>query len=79
MRTTIELSEAHRAELLKLAAQRGQKGFSQIIGEALDHYLRFVLLKKDKVEEALKLQGSFQGKDADLFEEQVKSLRGRWR
>jgi len=28
VRTTVEIDDAQRAELLKLAAQRGEKGFS---------------------------------------------------
>ena len=40
MRTTVEITDAQRAELLKLAAQRGEKGFSAVIREALDLYLR---------------------------------------
>ncbi|MCH7921306.1 MAG: ribbon-helix-helix protein, CopG family [Planctomycetes bacterium] len=35
MRTTIEMSDHLRAELLQLAAKRGLKGFSQIVEEAI--------------------------------------------
>ena len=40
MRTTIELKDESRARLLDMAARRGEKGFSTIIGEAVDLYLR---------------------------------------
>ena len=40
MRTTIEIKPEHRAKLLELAARRGTKGFSELVGEALDAYLR---------------------------------------
>jgi hypothetical protein len=36
MRTTIELGDSHRAALLRLAAGRGEKGLSRIVGEALE-------------------------------------------
>ena len=39
MRTTVEISDSHRARLLKLAADRGEKGFSHLVREALDQYL----------------------------------------
>jgi len=39
VRTTVEISDAQRAALLKLAAERGEKGFSRLVGEALDRYL----------------------------------------
>jgi hypothetical protein len=38
MRTTIELSAAHRAQLARLAAERGEKGFSRFIAGALEAY-----------------------------------------
>jgi hypothetical protein len=36
---TIELSDAQRARLLELAAERGAKGFSELVREAIDHCL----------------------------------------
>ena len=39
MRTTIELSDEHRARLLELAARRGEKGFSSIVEEALARFV----------------------------------------
>lgn len=79
MRTTVEITDAQRAELLKLAAQRGEKGFSSIIREALDLYLRDHRARRQAVENALALQGSFSSRDADALEASVKQLRGRWR
>ena len=37
MRTTIEITEVQRAELLTLSADRGEEGFSGVVREALDH------------------------------------------
>lgn len=79
MRTTVELTEEQRGELLKLAAQRGLKGFSQIVQEALDSYLRGQQGKQDLIEAALGLKGSFSGKTADEFEERIAEIRKRWR
>ncbi len=39
MRTTIELTDDHRAKLLALAAKRRLRGFSSLVREALDRYL----------------------------------------
>jgi len=39
MRTTIELTDDHRAKLLALAARRRLRGFSALIREALERYL----------------------------------------
>jgi Arc/MetJ-type ribon-helix-helix transcriptional regulator len=79
MRTTVEIDDAQRAELLKLAAQRGEKGFSSVIREAVDLYLRQHRGKKAAVAQALALEGSFSEDEADALEASVRELRGRWR
>ena len=79
MRTTVEIEDRHRAELLKLAAQRGEKGFSSIVREALDLYLRQHRAKRDAVAQALKLEGSFSASEGDAFEASIRDLRERWR
>ena len=79
MRTTIELSEEQRAELLRLAAKRGLKGFSTLVQEALDEYLRQESKKLHLIDQALKLQGVLQGEDADEFEQRAQAIRSHWR
>jgi predicted transcriptional regulator len=39
MRTTIRIADDHRERLLKIAAERGDRGYSRIVEEALDRYL----------------------------------------
>lgn len=79
MRTTIELTDEQRAELLRLAAKRGVKGFSQLVQEALDEYLKRQGGREEAIATALTLRGCLKGKAADEFEERVKSLRELWR
>lgn len=79
MRTTVEIDDSQRAELLKLAAQRGDKGFSRIVREALDAYLEHHRAKRALVVQALKLQGRFGKDEADSLEESVRQLRKSWR
>lgn len=79
MRTTVEIDDAQRGELLKLAAQRGEKGFSSVIREALDLYLRQHRARRELVAQALELQGSFSDDEADALEATVRELRGKWR
>ena len=40
MRTTIEMKPEHRARILEMAASPGEKGFSNIVAEALELYFR---------------------------------------
>jgi len=79
VRTTVEIDDAQRAELLKLAAQRGEKGFSSVIREALELYIRQHRAKKEVVAQALALEGSFSDDEADALEASVRELRGAWR
>jgi Arc/MetJ family transcription regulator len=79
MRTTVEIDDAQRAELLRLAAQRGEKGFSSVIREALELYIRQHRAKKALVAQALELEGSFSDEEADALESSVRKLRETWR
>jgi hypothetical protein len=79
MRTTIELTETQRAELLRIAAQRGMKGFSPLVQEALDAYLEKEASRHSLIQAALSLKGSFSEIEADEFEDRTKSIRKNWR
>ena len=75
----MEISDSQRADLLKLAAQRGDKGFSRIVREALDVYLRQHRARRALVERALESEGSFSNAEADALERSVRALREKWR
>ena len=79
MRTTVEITDAQRAELLKIAARRREKGFSSVIREALDLYLEVHRTRGEAVKKALALQGTFDDAEADSLERSVSLLRGKWR
>ncbi len=79
MRTTVEIDDTQRAELLRLAAQRGEKGFSSIIREALDLYIRQHRARKALVAQALELRGTFSDDEADALEASARKLRETWR
>jgi Arc/MetJ family transcription regulator len=79
MRTTIELTDDQRAELLRLAARKGMKGFSQIVQDAVDQYLRLEAGKENAIGAALSLEGCLVGEEAAKFEERVRSVRELWR
>lgn len=79
MRTTIELTEDQRSELLRLAARKGMKGFSQLVQEAVNAYLESQTSRATLIEAALGLKGSLQNKSADEFEERAKAARENWR
>jgi hypothetical protein len=78
VRTTIDITEDQRARLVELAARRREKGFSRLIGEALEHYLADQY-RHDAVARALTAQGSLTAVEADDLEQSVAQIRGSWR
>ena len=79
MRTTIELKPEHRSRLLAIAAQRGEKGFSSLINEAVDSYLSEEAERVRKRERALQLRGVLTQKVAAELRKRAAALRASWR
>ncbi|MBM4243184.1 MAG: hypothetical protein FJ148_05120 [Deltaproteobacteria bacterium] len=68
--------DAQRAELLELAAQSGEKGFSAIVRDAIDHYVEERLGRRDLVTRALQTLGTLDDEAASALERSVRDLRG---
>ncbi len=79
MRTTVEIPDEQRARLLKLAADRGEKGFSRLIQEAVARYLSDDPDREKVVSEAVSVLGTLGERSAVAMEESVWRLRKRWR
>ena len=75
MRTTIELTDDHRARLLRLAAQRGEKGFSKLVQEAVEQYLEGQASREERVQKALSSLGSLSKESAERLEASVRKSR----
>ncbi len=79
MRTTIEMSSEHRARLLEIAARRGEKGFSKIVAEAVEGFLKEDENYQEKVRLALAQRGSITDEQAERMLQTVKEIRSSWR
>jgi hypothetical protein len=79
MRTTIEMKAEHRARLLELAARRGGKGFSDLVGEALEAYLRAEGDREAMRKRALGLKGALAAREARSLRDTAAALRSSWR
>ena len=79
MRTTIEISEQARARLLELAARRGLKGYSKLVEEAVDLYLRELDRSAEARQRALALRGALSGEDAEALRREALRTRASWR
>ena len=79
MRTTIEMKPQHRARILELAASRGEKGFSNVVAEALELYLEARNSQADAIRSALALKGSLGETEAAGLSARTGSIRANWR
>jgi predicted transcriptional regulator len=79
VRTTIEMKPEHRARVLELAAQRGEKGFSTVVAEALELYLETQGNRADAIRSALALKGSMSEAEAAGLLTQTQKIRANWR
>lgn len=79
MRTTIEMKAEHREALLQLAGRRGAKGFSALVAEALDVYLKAAKADEAKRRVALALRGTFRPAEAEVLRTATRAIRERWR
>ena len=79
VRTTIELRAEHRAKLLELAARRGEKGFSSVIAEAIEDFLKDRAAKDHLRSRAIKLRGSMTASQAEGLRRNAAAMRKLWR
>jgi hypothetical protein len=79
MRTTIEMTDAHRAALLELAARRGLKGFSTLVEDAIALYLLEEAARDDRRRAAARLRGALAKDDARALRARTAALRESWR
>jgi predicted transcriptional regulator len=79
MRTTIEMKPEHRARMLELAAERGEKGFSTVVAEALELYLDTQARRTKAIHDALALKGSMSATEASSLFDRTQTIRANWR
>lgn len=79
MRTTVEIKPEHRSALLALASRRGQKGFSAVLGEAIESFLKGEVEREKRRKTLLSLGGSLSKKDREELLRTTLDLRENWR
>jgi hypothetical protein len=75
----VELSDEIRAQLMELAARRGDRGFSALVEEAVARYLDDEEERRRLATRARSVLGTLSEEDAVELDESVRALRGRWR
>jgi len=79
VRTTIEMKPKHRARILELAANRGEKGFSTVVAEALERYFEAQGGRTNAIQRALALKGSMRETEAAALLSRTQGIRANWR
>jgi Arc/MetJ family transcription regulator len=79
MRTTIEMSDEHRAALLEMAARRGLKGFSSLVSDAIESYLKADATRAARRKNLRALKGILSKAEGERLREEAASLRRSWR
>ena len=79
MRTTIEISDKHRGILLSLAAQKGLRGYSSIIQEALDYYIVHQIKVAGAKRDIIKMKGSWKAEETNRIRYKLTELRENWK
>lgn len=77
MRTTVEISEEQHRALSALAQRRGLRGFSQLVQEALESYLRD--LDDDEIGVLLDLEGTLGEREEAELRARMGAARATWR
>ena len=79
MRTTIEIPDELREQLLMEAAQRGEKGYSTIVERALRLYFQHGESEPARRASVRRLRGSMHARDAATEHERRAAVRDNWR
>lgn len=65
--------------MLVLASRRGEKGFSAVLGEAIESFLQGEIEREKRRKTLLSLGGSLSKKEGDDLRRTVRELRENWR
>ncbi len=79
MRTTIELSDDHRSALHSLAARRRLRGYSKLIQEAIDFYIKEKVKGGGSNKHLLKMKGTWSEEETKKFRKRLEEIRRNWK
>jgi hypothetical protein len=64
---------------MEMAARRGEKGFSKLVQQALEAYLKAQAGEEEKRRRALMLKGALDSRDAGHLRAATRAIRESWR
>jgi predicted CopG family antitoxin len=78
MRTTVELSDSVYKQLKSEAVERGIRGFSLIVEEALREHFGSEAQRQGRVEAIRAAKGAWSDEDVEAWEREVKGAWATW-
>jgi hypothetical protein len=78
MRTTIEIADDKLIKLKKLVAERGERGYSGLVDEALERYLSEDGVPNGREEFADEFQGLWSDEEAEEVRTRIAESRKHW-
>lgn len=79
MRTTVEIPDELRAKLIQLATERGLRGYSELITEALREYLRRHLERSRELDDLLEeCEGMLDDRQVEVLRQRIDDAWNRW-
>jgi hypothetical protein len=78
MRTTVELSDPIYKRLKSEAVERGIRGFSPIVEEALAEHFQWDAERRRWIEAVAAAEGAWRGMDVEQWERDVKDAWATW-
>jgi len=79
MRTTIELSDDHRSALHSLAAKRRLRGYSKLVEEAIDLYIKEKAIQENGARHLLKMRGTWSKEEANQVRKRLEEIERNWK
>ena len=79
VRTTIEISDKHRSVLLSLAAEKGLRGYSRIIEDALDYYIANYGRISDTKQKILNMKNAWSANETEETKARLNTFRANWK
>lgn len=79
MRATIEIPDHLRPALLAVAARKGYRGYSRVIAEALEFYLKEKEAAESGLDQVLALKGAWSSAQEGEARQRLKEVRRNWK
>ena len=79
MKVTIELLDRQRKVLRALVVERRLRGYSKVVQEAIDSYIKVEVERRERVKQLLKMRGTWSQREARRFRKRLEETRRNWK